>query len=638
MFETDTEKAQQIQSDVLLESTANNPYFTAHKVPAKNKALNTTDKKIVGAINELLKKQNSLQNAVQNSINQSFDATGDIISHPDLLERLREISPSLIEAVCDHEEKINALQELVEELKNKKSTSVNNANSNQTITIDGMNWDFGEDDMGNLNALLNVTGKNIKDLEIQVKSVVSPGLSSREIPIKFGETVEVLTGTDLTTLAPSRATNLKYYNYNKEDQINLYANFDGIDLDTSSPGERDIPCVPEMGYYSTKGMPFFKVKINEVEGPQVIGIVYGEDGYTYTITKIYSNSNDVKNYGINVSPKYYQIDQNYNIHNLIGEGIRIFKNFKEIKDPNLGYFIEIPTLWVKTEILTEGPFAGKLCWWIADGPVGGFHVHSAFLKPDGTYGNLQLSKYIMQHHKNTTTTPYSVLGSYTTTANTNTGESNGYSIDTIKFVDIPTREEYMKSIDPAFHLMNIYEYHLITRLMHLEFCNNLYFASASPYKEVTKNTIYTYETKANRNQFHGIYDPTGPWKEAGGNNSYILIKGLETDEDGMLMIYKADGSEEFANTGLNYSVTNYIPAGNFMTGNINGINFDDLYIIDMENRVTTSNEFIELTTATQAFGKDKFCYCGDYYKPLNLRTGVKSTSTTLYAWRACRVV
>ena len=60
MFETDAEKAAQIQSDVLLETTGTNGYFTYHKIANKNKSLDTNDKRIVGAINELLKKQNSL--------------------------------------------------------------------------------------------------------------------------------------------------------------------------------------------------------------------------------------------------------------------------------------------------------------------------------------------------------------------------------------------------------------------------------------------------------------------------------------------------------------------------------------------------------------------------------------------------
>lgn len=112
MFETDAVKAAQIQSDVLLESTANNENFTYHKLANKNKSLDTSDKRMVGAVNEILKKQNSLQNAVQNSINQQFAVLGDVIAYPELLDKLQSVSGNLIEAVSKHDIEITNIKEI----------------------------------------------------------------------------------------------------------------------------------------------------------------------------------------------------------------------------------------------------------------------------------------------------------------------------------------------------------------------------------------------------------------------------------------------------------------------------------------------------------------------------------------------
>lgn len=113
MFESDSTKAKQIQSDVLLESLSSNEYFTSHTLQSLNKALNTTDKRIVGAINEIMKKQTSLQSATQNAINQQFSVLGDVLANPELLTKLQKVSTNLIEAVSKHDEEIKEIKETV---------------------------------------------------------------------------------------------------------------------------------------------------------------------------------------------------------------------------------------------------------------------------------------------------------------------------------------------------------------------------------------------------------------------------------------------------------------------------------------------------------------------------------------------
>ena len=103
MYAQDTNKANQIQSDVLIETTANNPNFKASKISSKNTAFQTDDKRVVGAINELAERQDTLQLSVKASIDKQYEVLGDVISKPELLDKLKNVSENLIDAVvkCD---------------------------------------------------------------------------------------------------------------------------------------------------------------------------------------------------------------------------------------------------------------------------------------------------------------------------------------------------------------------------------------------------------------------------------------------------------------------------------------------------------------------------------------------------------
>ena len=637
MFETDTEKAQQIQSDVLLEKTSDNPNFAYHKVPAKNKSLDTSDKRIVGAINELLKKQNSLQNAVQTSINQSFVATGDIISDPELLERLRAVSPNLIEAVCDHEEKINTLQELLEELKNRKSSDINNTNSNQTINIGGMSWDFGEDDMGNLNALLNVTGKNIKDSDIMLGSKVmnyNGDTYLREVKVNSGETIDVYPSADIKRMAPVIARYPSFYNSESEIDLTLYPIFDEVDTDSNNIGERTIKLNPPMGYYSTKGMPYIKINvIPEDDVPQIRGAIFSKPGESITVKKGSVST------GYSVPSQFIRVDENFNIINLIAENFKITRNFKKITSP-IGEVIEIPKVWVKTEILQDGPYAGMKCWWVSDKEVDGFHIHPAFLKPDGTSGNLQITAYVMQRTASSDTAPgtlKSILGAYDSSK-----ASNGYYKDTTSYENLITRADMLNAADPDgnWHMFNIYEQHLLGRIVLIEFGESPNLNQISPYT-YHEDSATSFQTYSRRPWFHGICDPDGSTTEMSsiGNRfaSGIFLDGISTDEDGILYLMKQDGSREVVSTGLDYSYqySRNIYKQKFET--VNDIDLTDIMLTDINVTTGTDPDYKAFSSVSQCFGKNKFMATSGKDNMFAISAAVK-TGTNKYAWRAARVV
>jgi hypothetical protein len=99
MFSTDQENIEQLQSDILLESLANNQYFKKSSITSKNKALNTTSKYMVGAVNEILKNFNSLNSSTLSTLSTAYSAIGDILSNPGLLEKLHEIDENIILAL-----------------------------------------------------------------------------------------------------------------------------------------------------------------------------------------------------------------------------------------------------------------------------------------------------------------------------------------------------------------------------------------------------------------------------------------------------------------------------------------------------------------------------------------------------------
>lgn len=113
MYEQDTDKANQIQSDVLIETTANNPNFQASKISSKNTAFNTDDKRVVGAINELLAAQNKLYESTQATVKEQNDLIGDTTATPELKEKLTAVSTNLIEAVAKCDTNITTIKKAI---------------------------------------------------------------------------------------------------------------------------------------------------------------------------------------------------------------------------------------------------------------------------------------------------------------------------------------------------------------------------------------------------------------------------------------------------------------------------------------------------------------------------------------------
>ena len=104
-----TNNINELQADILLESTSNNPLFTTHTIETLNKSLKTTKKDIVHAINELKKDQGILDATVKNNLNKQFEAIGDIVSSADVKAKLESFGTNIIDALYNAKNQITTL-------------------------------------------------------------------------------------------------------------------------------------------------------------------------------------------------------------------------------------------------------------------------------------------------------------------------------------------------------------------------------------------------------------------------------------------------------------------------------------------------------------------------------------------------
>ena len=83
-----TKSINELQSDILGEKLTNNPLMKASKVLAKNKALNTSQKTIVNAINELITKITELGSSTSLDLNTMYSVIGSFQKNPELINEL----------------------------------------------------------------------------------------------------------------------------------------------------------------------------------------------------------------------------------------------------------------------------------------------------------------------------------------------------------------------------------------------------------------------------------------------------------------------------------------------------------------------------------------------------------------------
>ena len=304
---------------------------------------------------------------------------------------------------------------------------------------------------------------------------------------------------------------------------------------------------------------------------------------------------------------WVRVDKNYNTI-AFNANHKTWKNIKEVTDATYGKFIEIPISYVKTEKIASGKYAGKYCWWIADGPVSGYHVHPAFMGSDGKAHNLQIGVGLTYN---------------------NNGKPNSYYQGTawniISYNEVHAKGWMSGNVRPY----SIYDHSLLLRMMLIEFGT-----SQAIYKRITDSPdyggseirFYIYGEQI----YHGINDAFASYK------NYLILDGI-TSLNGTFQILKPDGSRQMVETGVSCPSTWYKWPITCKINTANGINFGDLFIGDQLGEQNEAS-FPDV----QDFESGKcFTVCGsneyDSYGPFNLEYYDLDRQANFLYWRISKM-
>ena len=323
------------------------------------------------------------------------------------------------------------------------------------------------------------------------------------------------------------------------------------------------------------------------------------------VPKIYTNTQGEQN-----CYNWLTIDENYNKVNFNPENHNTWKNMNEItwgKDT----LIEIPTSWVKTEILSEGPYAGLPCHWIADYPAEGFHIHSCFILPDGSAGNLWVGKYISSKGDNNI--PVSKIYYNPIMENDDVQvemDRTDFKKNGLHYLDtnLTSARNIMSSknsiYDTNWRYYNIYDHSFLT-IMNLIETGYTYFIG----KMINGDNYYApYDREKCKK---GMLSSTIYSLQSIGAEGRLFIDGLNT-LNGVYNIFNPRNIGTYVNTGIecpldekrylnkiSYYYVNY-GLKECVTGIHNGINFDDLLL----TKKTTNNDFQIAYKASQSHQPD----------------------------------
>ena len=260
---------------------------------------------------------------------------------------------------------------------------------------------------------------------------------------------------------------------------------------------------------------------------------------------------------------WVRVDRDFNTVDFDSEH-GTWAGMKTVTNNMYGEFVEIPVTYVRTETLAEGPYVGKNCWWIADGPIDGFHVHPAFIGQDGQPHNLQIASWITSNKNDV---PFSEDKGVT---------KDGYW-NRISYNDVHANGWMTGGARPY----NIYDHHFLARMMLVE------FGTPNVQAQTVDGVAWT---GANRISYHGIHDPFGTPNAGEG----YWLEGLTT-LNGTYQVLAADGSLSMVETGVS-CMSDGAWLINCRVDQVNGVDFGDLFIANMANSNENSGSFADCQT------------------------------------------
>ena len=303
---------------------------------------------------------------------------------------------------------------------------------------------------------------------------------------------------------------------------------------------------------------------------------------------------------------WVRVDKNLNPVAFDASSHGTWANMRTLTLDSGDHVVEIPTTWVKTEVISGGTYDGKTCYWIADGPKTGFHVHPAFMKTGGTPGTLRIGAY--ETSKGTDGVPMSV----------DKGTVNEY--DSYWYYQRSDDNEFDKEDlyaavlakntaagDTSWRAYSIYDHHFLARMMLVEAgttdVHDVATANADERYSAGPNALFDY---ASRDDYRGIWEPCG------GDDSIetLYLDGLNT-VGGTYHVLAANGSGTVVDTGASCLNETYgfCPAS-CLTTTGGGVDFGDLFIAAVKSGNGAFADVQEIKSGIEAFSANGTGYDG----------------------------
>jgi len=110
---TDKETLNELQDQILTSNVTDNPLMKPSKIRSKNKMLETNNKGVVQAINEIFEKSKQIETYTTESVLAQNQLIGDAYNDPDLMRKLKSIAPNVIDALIDVKSEVDNILQFV---------------------------------------------------------------------------------------------------------------------------------------------------------------------------------------------------------------------------------------------------------------------------------------------------------------------------------------------------------------------------------------------------------------------------------------------------------------------------------------------------------------------------------------------
>ena len=272
--------------------------------------------------------------------------------------------------------------------------------------------------------------------------------------------------------------------------------------------------------------------------------------------------------------------------------------------------VYIPKMYVKNEKLPDtATYAGKYAYLIAPDKIDDtWHVHPAFMNNGKEMSGVQIGKYLAS--KDSSGKAASIKGATPWTSIT---RDTAHSLGSNRNVSGGTGEK------TGWHMYNIYEHHLIARLMLIE------------YGSSNLQTLLTGSDSGMDAKYHGI---EMVW---GGASYGEWFDGIDTLGSGnTIRIFKNDGSQTYVDTGLN-------PCGNGYVKDVlhnKGTNYDlgDVFLAASADGTYTNGSFGDYQWFNGGYVFSSYWGGVASYGPFDLNGSSTSDANSSLGFRLARYV